>query len=75
MGPPAPGSIVDENTVQRERKRNLYFGAIGFIRDVKKGPFWEHSPYLYDISGAIGGWKKINQASSIKSSNNFQSTV
>ncbi|KAF3936851.1 hypothetical protein ABW19_dt0205122 [Dactylella cylindrospora] len=61
MGPPAPGSIVEENTVQRERNRNMYFGAIGFIRDVKKGPFWEHSPYLYDISGAIGGWKKINQ--------------
>ncbi|EPS41540.1 hypothetical protein H072_4553 [Dactylellina haptotyla CBS 200.50] len=60
MGPPAPGSIVEENTVARERDRNLYFGAIGFIRDVKKGPFWEHSPYLYDISGAIGGWKKIN---------------
>ncbi|KAK6503183.1 Serine/threonine-protein phosphatase 2A activator 1 [Arthrobotrys musiformis] len=60
MGPPAPGSIVDANTVERERRRNMYFGAIGFIRDVKKGPFWEHSPYLYDISGAIGGWKKIN---------------
>src|ERR1700753_3034559 len=51
MGPPAPGQIVDENTVRRERERNMYFGAIGFIRDVKKGPFWEHSPYLYDISG------------------------
>ncbi|KAF3917850.1 hypothetical protein ABW20_dc0106206 [Dactylellina cionopaga] len=60
MGPPAPGSIVEESTVTRERKRNMYFGAVGFIRDVKKGPFWEHSPYLYDISGAIGGWKKIN---------------
>ncbi|KAF3172846.1 Serine/threonine-protein phosphatase 2A activator 1 [Orbilia oligospora] len=60
MGPPAPGSIVEANTVERERNRNMYFGAIGFIRDVKKGPFWEHSPYLYDISGAIGGWKKIN---------------
>ncbi|EWC46885.1 hypothetical protein DRE_03897 [Drechslerella stenobrocha 248] len=60
-GPPAPGSIVEESTVARERKRNMYFGAIGFIRDVKTGPFWEHSPYLYDISGAIGGWKKINQ--------------
>lgn len=60
MGPPAPGSIVEANTVERERNRNMYFGAIGFIRDVKKGPFWEHSPYLYDISGAVGGWKKIN---------------
>ncbi|KAK6361504.1 Serine/threonine-protein phosphatase 2A activator 1 [Orbilia blumenaviensis] len=61
MGPPAPGSIIQDSTVERERGRNLYFAAIGFIKDVKRGPFWEHSPYLYDISGAIGGWKKINQ--------------
>ncbi|EOD47177.1 putative phosphotyrosyl phosphatase activator protein [Neofusicoccum parvum UCRNP2] len=27
--------------------------AIGFIYDVKKGPFWEHSPILFDISGGM----------------------
>lgn len=49
------------NIVERERTTNLYFSAIGFIYDVKKGPFWEHSPMLYDISGIRAGWGKINK--------------
>jgi serine/threonine-protein phosphatase 2A activator len=47
--------------VERERNTNMYFSAIGFIRDVKSGPFWEHSPMLYDISGIRAGWGKINK--------------
>jgi len=39
----------------------MYFSAIAFIYDVKKGPFWEHSPMLYDISGSKDGWGKINK--------------
>jgi serine/threonine-protein phosphatase 2A activator len=39
----------------------MYFSAIGFIYDVKKGPFWEHSPILFDISGVKAGWAKINK--------------
>jgi serine/threonine-protein phosphatase 2A activator len=39
----------------------MYFSAIGFINDVKKGPFWEHSPILFDISGIRDGWGKINK--------------
>lgn len=39
----------------------MYFSAIQFIYDVKKGPFWEHSPVLYDISGIKDGWGKINK--------------
>ncbi|KAF2275481.1 phosphotyrosyl phosphatase activator [Westerdykella ornata] len=58
---PAPGEVVKANTVERERRRNMYFGGIGFIYDVKKGPFWEHSPTLYDISGVKAGWAKINR--------------
>ena len=60
---PDPGEVVKPNVVEWERKRNLYFGAIGFIYDVKKGPFWEHSPMLYDISGIKAGWAKINKVS------------
>jgi serine/threonine-protein phosphatase 2A activator len=48
-------------TIERERKRNMYFSAIGFIYDVKRGPFWEHSPILFDISGVTAGWAKINK--------------
>ena len=58
---PNPGDVAKTSAVNRERDKNLYFGAIGFIYDVKKGPFWEHSPMLYDISGVRAGWGKINK--------------
>lgn len=60
---PDPGGVAKVNIVEKERKTNLYFSAIGFIYDVKKGPFWEHSPMLYDISGVRAGWGKINKVS------------
>lgn len=58
---PDPGDVTRALAVERERGKNMYFSAIGFIYDVKKGPFWEHSPMLYDISGVRGGWAKINK--------------
>jgi serine/threonine-protein phosphatase 2A activator len=64
---PSASSVIKAPVIERERKTNLYFSAIGFIYDVKKGPFWEHSPMLYDISGIQAGWGKINKASSIHS--------
>lgn len=63
-GAPKAGDVVNGEVVQSERERNLYFAAIGFINDVKKGPFWEHSPILFDISGVQDGWGKINKVSS-----------
>ena len=61
---PNPGDVAKAPAVERERKRNMYFSAIGFIYDVKKGPFWEHSNVLYDVSGVKAGWAKINKVSS-----------
>ena len=58
---PDPADVAKLNAVDRQRHKNMYFGAIGFIHDVKKGPFWEHSPMLYDISGIRAGWAKINK--------------
>lgn len=58
---PDPADVTKAAAVERERKTNMYFSAIGFIYDVKKGPFWEHSPMLYDISGVRAGWAKINK--------------
>ncbi|KAI0477765.1 Phosphotyrosyl phosphatase activator [Xylariaceae sp. FL0804] len=58
---PKPASIVKAEYVEEQRKRNMYFSAVGFINDVKKGPFWEHSPILFDISGIKDGWGKINK--------------
>ena len=60
---PKPSSVTDASTVAGQRTKNMYFSAIGFIYDVKKGPFWEHSRYLYDISGIEAGWGKINKVS------------
>ena len=60
---PDPGDVAKENVVDRERKINMYFAAVGFIYDVKTGPFWEHSPILFDISGIRYGWGKINKVS------------
>lgn len=60
-GAPDPGNVAKSSLVEKERKKNMYFGAIGFIYDVKTGPFWEHSPTLYDISGVRAGWAKINK--------------
>lgn len=58
---PDPGGVAKANIVERERKTNMYFSAVGFIYDVKRGPFWEHSPMLFDISGVRAGWAKINK--------------
>lgn len=60
-GAPDPGDVAKINLVDKYRDSNLYFAAIGFIHDVKSGPFWEHSPMLYDISGVKAGWGKINK--------------
>jgi serine/threonine-protein phosphatase 2A activator len=58
--PDAPG-VAKPTVVVAERDRNMYFSAVGFIQDVKRGPFWEHSPMLFDISGVRAGWAKINK--------------
>lgn len=60
-GAPKPSDVTKANVVEDLRHTNMYFSAIGFINDVKKGPFWEHSPILFDISGIRDGWGKINK--------------
>ncbi|EMC99572.1 hypothetical protein BAUCODRAFT_48873, partial [Baudoinia panamericana UAMH 10762] len=58
---PSPSSVTNKAVVSEYKDSNMYFSAIQFIYDVKKGPFWEHSPILYDISGLKDGWAKINK--------------
>ncbi|CCU81771.1 serine/threonine-protein phosphatase 2A activator 1 [Blumeria hordei DH14] len=58
---PSPTGISKKPIVDREREHNMFFSAVGFINDVKTGPFWEHSPMLFDISGIRAGWGKINK--------------
>ncbi|KAK4948727.1 Serine/threonine-protein phosphatase 2A activator 1 [Elasticomyces elasticus] len=58
---PEASWVTKQNLVEKEKETNMYFSAIAFIYDVKKGPFWEHSPMLFDISGIKDGWGKINK--------------
>jgi len=58
---PNPNIVTKRNLVEKEATHNLYFSAILFIHDIKRGPFWEHSPMLFDISGIKDGWGKINK--------------
>ncbi|KAH6842798.1 hypothetical protein B0I37DRAFT_448207 [Chaetomium sp. MPI-CAGE-AT-0009] len=60
-GAPRPSDVAKPATVDLYRESNMYFSAVGFINDVKTGPFWEHSPILFDISGIKDGWGKINK--------------
>ncbi|KAI6850128.1 phosphotyrosyl phosphatase activator [Hortaea werneckii] len=58
---PSPSIAAKKELVLDWKDSNMYFSAIHFINSVKKGPFWEHSPILYDISGIKDGWGKINK--------------
>ena len=60
-GAPDPGDVAQASKSTRYKDSNMYFSAICFIHEVKKGPFFEHSPMLYDISGIRAGWGKINK--------------
>lgn len=56
-----PGVIKDDELLAEHRDEYLYLDAVAFIKEVKKGPFFEHSPMLFDISQVRQGWPKINQ--------------
>ncbi|POR32262.1 Serine/threonine-protein phosphatase 2A activator [Tolypocladium paradoxum] len=60
-GAPKPSDVAKPAVVEAQRATNMYFSAVGFINDVKSGPFWEHSPILFDVSGIRDGWGKINK--------------
>lgn len=54
-----PKSILNKDVVEHYGDEYLYLGCIKYINEVKKGPFFEHSPILYDISG-VPNWNKVN---------------
>jgi serine/threonine-protein phosphatase 2A activator len=60
-GAPEASSITKADVLLSKREQNMYFSAVGFVTDIKSGPFWEHSPTLFDISGVRDGWGKINK--------------
>ncbi|KAK7205751.1 serine/threonine-protein phosphatase 2A activator 1 [Myxozyma melibiosi] len=58
-GMPRPSAVMSMEIINDFKEKNMYFGAIAFIYQVKKGPFFEHSPVLYDISG-VQYWVKVH---------------
>lgn len=53
-----PISILDEHLLEAEHEDYFYLSAVRFIREVKKGPFAEHSPMLNDIT-QLEDWSRV----------------
>lgn len=56
-----PSVVGDDTMLAEYREDYLYLDAIAFIKEMKTGSFFEHSPMLFDISQVKQGWPKINQ--------------
>jgi len=56
--PLGPAAIHDPKVLEENYNSYMYYEAIRFIRQVKKGPFFEHSPMLNDIS-ALPSWDVV----------------
>lgn len=54
-----PSIIMNIELLNIYKDDYLYLDSIAFIYKMKSGPFYEHSPILYDISG-LSTWEKIN---------------
>ncbi|KAI8319513.1 serine/threonine-protein phosphatase 2A activator [Martensiomyces pterosporus] len=58
--PTTPAASLDSCLIKEVGDEYLYLQGIQFIMEVKRGPFFEHSRQLYDISG-VPRWEKVNQ--------------
>ncbi|ORZ26351.1 putative phosphotyrosyl phosphatase activator [Lobosporangium transversale] len=54
-----PISIMKVENLKAYAPDYLYFRAIQFIHETKRGPFHEHSSVLFEISG-VPHWAKVN---------------
>ncbi|KAF9283308.1 hypothetical protein BGZ68_005445 [Mortierella alpina] len=54
-----PISIMQTQLLENYADEYLYFRAIQSIHQTKRGPFHEHSPVLFEISG-VPHWTKVN---------------
>ncbi|KAJ1719816.1 structural constituent of cytoskeleton [Coemansia erecta] len=55
-----PAVSLDTKIIDEQGGDYLYLQGIKFIMVMKRGPFFEHSRQLYDISG-VPRWEKVNQ--------------
>lgn len=54
-----PKSILNKDMVEAYSSEYMYFRCIQYILQVKRGPFFEHSPMLNDIASVLT-WNKVN---------------
>jgi serine/threonine-protein phosphatase 2A activator len=55
-----PQSFPDPEVAKKYKDEYMFYSAINFIHEVKRGPFAEHSNQLWNISG-VDDWAKINR--------------
>ncbi|XP_041974063.1 serine/threonine-protein phosphatase 2A activator-like isoform X1 [Aricia agestis] len=55
-----PVKFLEDEIVDKYAEEYMFLSCIKYIKEVKKGPFAEHSNQLWSIS-AVGSWSKINQ--------------
>jgi serine/threonine-protein phosphatase 2A activator len=55
-----PSKFLEEDIIDKFSEEYMFLSCIKYIKDVKTGPFAEHSNQLWSIS-AVGSWLKINQ--------------
>ncbi|KAJ2554658.1 Serine/threonine-protein phosphatase 2A activator [Coemansia sp. D1744] len=55
-----PSESISPTLVEAKSDEYLYLQGIRFVMEMKRGPFFEHSRQLYDISG-VPKWEKVNQ--------------
>jgi serine/threonine-protein phosphatase 2A activator len=55
-----PKSITNKDIVVSYAQDYIFLACIKFIGEMKTGPFHEHSPVLWDVSG-VPHWLKVNK--------------
>ncbi|PZC87273.1 serine/threonine-protein phosphatase 2A activator [Helicoverpa armigera] len=55
-----PAKFLEDDIIEKYHTEYMFISCIKHIKEVKKGPFAEHSNQLWSIS-AVGSWTKINQ--------------
>ncbi|XP_028164468.1 serine/threonine-protein phosphatase 2A activator-like isoform X1 [Ostrinia furnacalis] len=55
-----PVKFLEEDIIDKYADEYMFLSCIKYIKEVKTGPFAEHSNQLWSIS-AVGSWLKINQ--------------
>lgn len=54
-----PSTFPQSTVAEKYKDEYIFYAAVAFIHQVKRGPFAEHSNQLWNISG-VDEWSKIN---------------